>query len=137
MDRALDYCLELTASEFGFVGLMLGPDQMDVAAIKGFAPSDPHFYQRFRTIPVRPSVFGIVVLTGRPYVSNDIANDPLHLAAPRGHPGVKTFLGAPLLFAGEVLGMVGVATRTAGHSFAPQQLLSIYANQGAVALRNA
>src|SRR5581483_1385697 len=67
MDRALDYCLELTASEFGFVGLMLGRDQMDVAAIKGFEPRDPHFYERFRAIPVRPSVFGIVVLTGKPY----------------------------------------------------------------------
>lgn len=56
MDRALDYCLELTASAFGFVGLMQGSDQMDVAAVKGFAPSDSTFHEDFRTIPVRPSV---------------------------------------------------------------------------------
>ncbi|HLZ28703.1 MAG TPA: hypothetical protein VKV73_15420 [Chloroflexota bacterium] len=56
MDRALDYCLELTASEFGFVGLMQGSDQMDVAAIKGFVPDDPSFYAGLRTVPVRPSV---------------------------------------------------------------------------------
>src|SRR4030088_1463716 len=64
MDRALDFCLELTASAFGFVGLMQGSDEMDVAAIKGFVPNDKSFYDRFRTIPVRPNVFGIVVLTG-------------------------------------------------------------------------
>src|SRR3979411_147943 len=71
MDRALDYCLELTASDFGFVGLMQGSDQMDVAAIKGFVPDNASFYERFRTIPVRPNVFGIVVLTGKPHMSND------------------------------------------------------------------
>ena len=70
---------------------MLERDRMDVAAIKGFQPSDPDFHERFRTIPVRPNVFGIVVLTGRPYVSNDVETDPLHVGRPSGHPGVRTF----------------------------------------------
>src|SRR5215210_3339281 len=137
MDRALDYCLELSASEFGFVGLMLGHDQMDVAAIKGFAPLDPRFYERFRTIPVRPNVFGIVVLTGRPYVSNDVLEDPLHVGKPSGHPPVRTFLGVPLLFGGDVLGMIGVANRPSGYTSDEERLLSTFANQVAVAIRNA
>src|SRR3979411_3398659 len=82
MDRALDYCRELTASEFGFVGLMQGSDQMDVAAIKGFEPDDQSFYARFRTIPVRPSVFGVIVLTGQPRPSNEGPHGPLHLPPP-------------------------------------------------------
>ncbi len=137
MDRALDYCLELTASQFGFVGLMLRPDQMDVAAIKGFTPRDPQFYHRFRTIPVRMSVFGVVVLTGRSYLSNDVLADPLHVGRPGGHPPVRTFLGVPLLFAGEVLGMIGVANREGGYGYEQERLLSIFANQVAVAIRNA
>ncbi len=137
MDRALDYCLELTASEFGFVGLMVGSDRMDVAAIKGFKPSDPHFHAHFRTIPVRPSVFGTVVLTGKPYISNDVLDDPLHVGSPNGHPFVRTFLGVPLHFGGEVLGMLGVANRPDGYSFEQQQLLAVFANQVAVAIRNA
>src|SRR3979490_2230528 len=92
MHRALDYCLELTASEFGFVGLMQGSDQMDVAAIKGFEPDDQSFYTRFRSIPVRPSVFGVVVLTGQPHLSNDVANDGLHFGTQRGHPPGRAFL---------------------------------------------
>ncbi len=137
MDRALDCCLELTASEFGFVGLMLGPDQMDVAAIKGFQPRDPRFYERFRTIPVRPSIFGIVVLTGEPYLSNDVLADPLHIGKPSGHPPVRTFLGVPLHFGGEVLGMIGVANRPRGYTPEQERLLSTFANQVAVAIRNA
>jgi signal transduction histidine kinase len=137
MDRALDYCLELTASSFGFVGLMQGSDQMDVAAIKGFIPDDTSFYDRFRTIPVRPNVFGIVVLTGQPHLSNDVANDALHVGTPRGHPPVRTFLGAPLLFGSEVLGMLGVANRAGGYDRQQERLLSVFANQVAVAIRNA
>jgi signal transduction histidine kinase len=137
MDRALDYCLELTASEFGFVGLMQGSDQMDVAAIKGFVPDDQSFYARFRTIPVRPSVFGVVVLTGQPHLSNDVAHDALHVGTPRGHPPVRTFLGAPLVFGSEVLGMLGVANRQGGYDRQQERLLSVFANQVAVAIRNA
>jgi signal transduction histidine kinase len=137
MDRALDYCLELTASAFGFVGLMQGSDQMDVAAVKGFAPSDGTFHDRFRTIPVRPSVFGVVVLTGRSHLSNDVAHDSLHVGTPRGHPPVRTFLGVPLLFASEVLGMLGVANREGGYDRQQERLLSVFGNQVAVAIRNA
>ena len=32
LDRALSFCLELTLSEFGFIGLLNGNEQMDVAA---------------------------------------------------------------------------------------------------------
>ena len=89
-DRALAFCLDLTKSAFGFIGLLNGSQQMDVAAIKGFEPSDPNFYENFRLIPVRPSVFGVVVLTGQPHLSNDVAHDPLHVGTPRGHPPVST-----------------------------------------------
>src|SRR4029077_18036720 len=47
LDRPLGYCLDLTQSSFGFIGLLNGSQQMDVAAIKGFEPSDPNFYDNF------------------------------------------------------------------------------------------
>ena len=62
-------------------------DQMDVAAIKGFVPDDQSFYARFRTIPVRPSVFGVVILPGQSHLSNDVAHDALHVGTPRGRVG--------------------------------------------------
>src|SRR5258708_16771723 len=71
LDRALGYCLDLTQSAFGFIGLLSGDEHLDVAAIKGFEPSDPRFYEKFRLIPVRPSVFGVVITSGRSNISND------------------------------------------------------------------
>lgn len=137
LDRALGYCLELTASSFGFIGLLNGNEQMDVAAIKGFEPSDPRFYENFRLIPVRPSVFGVVITDQRSKISNDVLHDPDRVGQPRGHPPVRTFLGVPLQVGDAVIGMIGVANKLSGYTEDEERLLSTFANQVAVAIENA
>jgi signal transduction histidine kinase len=137
LDRALGYCLELTLSAFGFIGLLNGNQEMDVAAIKGFEPSDPSFYEKFRLIPVRPSVFGVVIINGRSKISNDVRNDPDRAGQPRGHPPVRTFLGVPLQVGDRVIGMIGVANKLSGYMADEERLLSTFANQVAVAIENA
>jgi signal transduction histidine kinase len=137
LDTALDFCLKLTSSEFGFVGLMAEPDRMDVAAIKGFTPADPRFYERYHMIPVHPNVFGSVIIEGKPNVSNDVPNDPKSRGRPGGHPPVDTFLGVPLNLRGEVIGMLGVANRPGGYRAEDTRLLETFANQVAVAIANA
>jgi signal transduction histidine kinase len=137
MDRALDYCLQLTASEFGFVGLIDDPSFLDVAAIKGFAPDRPEFWERFRRIPIRRTIFGVVVIEGRPNLSNDVLEDDLHVGSPRGHPLVRTFLGVPLTVGEQTIGMIGVANRTDGYHHDHERLLATFANQVAVAIANA
>lgn len=137
MDRTLDYCLQLTASEFGFVGLIDDPKFLDVAAIKGFLPDRPEFWERFRRIPIRRTIFGVVVIEGRPNLSNDVVADDLHVGAPRGHPPVRTFLGVPLSVRDRTIGMIGVATREDGYHHGHERLLSTFANQVAVAIANA
>ncbi|HEY2702997.1 MAG TPA: GAF domain-containing protein [Candidatus Dormibacteraeota bacterium] len=137
-DRALGYCLELTESEFGFIGLLTEQrDHLDVAAIKGFAPSDPRFYERFRLIPVRPSVFGVTITEERSHISNDVVSDPFHVGQPRGHPPTGTFLGVPLRVGTTVIGMIGVANKAGGYVADDERLLSTFANQVAVAIDNA
>jgi len=137
LDRALGYCLELTGSAFGFIGLLNGNEQMDVAAIKGFEPSDPRFYENFRLIPVRPSVFGVVITNQRSKISNDVLHDPDRVGQPRGHPPVRTFLGVPLQVGERVIGMIGVANKLSGYTDDEERLLSTFANQVAVAIENA
>jgi signal transduction histidine kinase len=137
LDRALGFCLDLTQSAFGFIGLLNGSQQMDVAAIKGFEPLDPNFYDNFRLIPVRPSVFGVVITNERSKISNDVLHDPDRVGQPRGHPPVRTFLGVPLQVGKRVIGMVGVANKLSGYTADEERLLSTFANQVAVAIENA
>jgi signal transduction histidine kinase len=136
-DRALAFCLDLTQSAFGFIGLLNGSEQMDVAAIKGFEPSDPNFYENFRLIPVRPSVFGVVITNRRSKISNDVLHDPDRVGQPRGHPPVRTFLGVPLQVGERVIGMIGVANKPSGYTPDEERLLFTFANQVAVAIENA
>jgi signal transduction histidine kinase len=137
LDRALGYCLELTQSAFGFIGLLSGDEHLDVAAIKGFEPSDPHFYENFRLIPVRPSVFGVVITNRHSKISNDVLHDPDRVGQPRGHPPVRTFMGVPLQVGERVIGMIGVANKLSGYTADEERLLSTFANQVAVAIENA
>jgi signal transduction histidine kinase len=138
LDRALGFCLDLTQSAFGFVGLLVnGGRDLDVAAIKGFEPSDPNFYDNFRLIPVRPSVFGVVITNESSKISNDVLHDPDRVGQPRGHPPVRTFMGVPLQVGERVIGMIGVANKPSGYTTDEERLLSTFANQVAVAIENA
>jgi signal transduction histidine kinase len=137
LDRALGCCLDLTQSAFGFIGLLNGSQQMDVAAIKGFEPSDPRFYEKFRLIPVRPSVFGVVITNQGSKISNDVLHDPDQVGQPPGHPPVRTFMGVPLQVGEKVIGMIGVANKLSGYTADEERLLSTFANQVAVAIENA
>jgi signal transduction histidine kinase len=137
-ERALRYCLELTGSTMGFVDLCRDDKYaMDVVAVIGFEPIDPHFFERFHRMPVRPSVFGVVVTEGRPYISNDVEHDPLSVGQPPGHPRVHTFLGVPLRIGERVIGMIGVGNRPHGYDDDHARLLTTFANQVAVAIENA
>src|ERR1700694_3859712 len=138
LDRALGFCLDLTQSAFGFIGLLVNDGrEMDVAAIKGFEPSDPNFYENFRLIPVRPSVFGVVITDERSNISNDVLHDPDRVGQPRGHPPVRPFMGVPLQVGERVIGMVGVANKPSVYTTDEERLLSTFANQVAVAIENA
>jgi GAF domain-containing protein len=137
-DLALNYSVALTQSEMGFIDLV-NEDRvdMDVVAVTGFTPSDPKFYERFKRMPVRPSIFGRVITEERPTICDDVENDPTQVGQPPGHPAVRTFLGVPLRLGTGVIGMIGVANKHGGYSADDEQLLSTFANQVAVAIDNA
>jgi len=137
LDTALRHCLDLTDSQFGFIGLNT-PDgaAMDVAAIQGFHPSS-EFYAHFHLIPLRPSIFARVVLDNRPVRSDDAMQDPARIGQPRGPPPVRAFLGVPLLVREQPIGMIGVANRPTPYDDDHERLLVTYAAQVAIAIRSA
>jgi len=57
------------------------------------------------------NLFGHTLLTGEVVISN--RHDPAHRSRtyPTGHPEIASFIGIPLKFRGEVLGMYGLANR--------------------------
>jgi signal transduction histidine kinase len=137
LNTALQHCLDLTDSQFGFIGLTSADDQaMDVVAIRGFHPSE-HFYHHFHLIPLRPNIFALVVLENRPVRSDNAMTDSRRVGQPRGHPPVNAFLGVPLRIHDAPIGMIGVANRPEPYDDEHEQLLMTYAAQVAIVIRNA
>ena len=137
LNTALRHCLDLTNSQFGFVGLTTPTGKaLDVAAVQGFHPADK-FYEHFHLIPLRPNIFARVVLENCSVRSEDAMVDPRRIGQPSGHPPVHTFLGVPLRIREAPIGMIGVANRATPYEDEHEHLLMTYAAQVAIVIRNA
>jgi signal transduction histidine kinase len=135
---ALRHCLELTDSQFGFIGLnAAGGKGMDVVALQGCEVS-PRFFERFHFLmPLRPPLLAGAALENQPMRSTDVKHDVRHVGQPRGHPPVRSFLGVPLRLRGTPIGMIGVANRASAYAAEHEHLLTTYASHVAMAIHNA
>ena len=125
-DRLLQRLLDLTASEYGFIGEILqGETQpyLKTHAITNIAWNEAtrNFYEEnvesgleFTNLK---SLFGEVITTGEPVITNryDPENDKRAAGQPEGHPPMYSFLGLPFFLGEKLIGMVGIANRPSGY----------------------
>ena len=125
MNDMLDTLLELTGSEYGFTGEVLYDDDdapyLITHAITNIAwnPETNALYKEleakgfeFRNLD---TLFGQVITSRNSVVSNDPASDPRAGGLPEGHPAMHSFLGAPIFYGNELIGMYGIANRAGGY----------------------
>lgn len=118
--------LTLTNSEFGFIGEILHTDDGKMF-LRDRAITDISWDEESRKTYEKfakdkgldfhniKGLWGSVILTGEPVISNDPANDPRRSRLPEGHPRIDSFLGLPFHYEGEVIGMAGLANRPGGY----------------------
>lgn len=128
--QLLNSLLELTESEYGFIGEIrrserghpflkthavtnIAWDQETTELYEKYAPS-----LEFHNLD---NLFGHVITSGQPVISNRPDLDPRRGGLPKGHPPLHAFLGVPLHFGDQLIGMIGVANRPGGYD---QDLLS-------------
>jgi PAS domain S-box-containing protein len=137
-DRLLTDLLSLTESEYGFIGEVLWSDNGDpylrAHAITNIAWNEKwmQFYRenapKGMVFTNLKTLFGAVLTSGRPVISNDPANDARRGGLPEGHPALNAFLGLPIyraalnaflglpIYRGDKLvGMIGIANRPNGY----------------------
>ncbi|PTL78139.1 ATP-binding protein [Vitiosangium sp. GDMCC 1.1324] len=99
-DKLLTALLELTESEYGFIG--------EVHREPGGKPSlSTHVITHAAWTDELRELCGTVLSTGEPLLLNE--------PTPRGHPPLRAFLGLPFKSEGQLLGMVGIANRPDGY----------------------
>ncbi|MDX2007717.1 MAG: response regulator [Meiothermus sp.] len=114
----LERLLELTESEYGFIGEVLyrpdGTPFMRTHALSNIAWNNETraLYERFAPnleFHNMRTLFGAAILTQQPVIANDPQTDPRASGRPEGHPPLRRFLGIPFFHAGRLVGMVGIA----------------------------
>lgn len=124
-DKLLSLVLDVTESEYGFIGEVL-TDADETPYLKTHAITNISwneetraFYEEnapggleFRNLE---SLFGRVITTSDPIISNDPPHDPRGCGVPPGHPPLRAFLGLPLFDGAELVGMLGIANRGGGY----------------------
>ena len=123
-DKMLEILLDYSVSEYGFIGEVQhdvqGAPFMRTLAISNLAWDEAaqEIYQKHLTGGMEfhnlSTLFGSVMTSGEPVISNDPAHDSRAGGRPAGHPAMRNFLGVPLYKGKEMIGMMGIANRAGG-----------------------
>jgi len=128
----LNAILELTDSEYGFIGEVIytedGRPYIKTHGITNiawneetqrfFEESAPSGLDFFKL----DNLFGRAVTHSEMIIANDPATDPRSAGLPEGHPPLRSFMGIPFFNGTDVLGMIGIANRPGGYA---ESLLTI------------
>ncbi|BFM40333.1 PAS domain S-box protein [Synechocystis sp. LKSZ1] len=135
----LTLLLDMTDSEYGFIGEVLFRDdgiavmEESFLKIRGVPYLKTHSitniawdevtqkfyeenYEQGMEFTNMNTLFGAVIMTGRPVIANSPSTDPRRGGIPEGHPPLKAFLGLPFFSGDTLIGMVGVANRPGGYT---------------------
>lgn len=122
-DALLDELLRSTGSEYGFIAQLLHDE--NGAFLRTWAMSDISWNEATRALFAQhgprgmefhnlDTLFGKVITTDAPVISNDPATDPRTAGRPGGHPPLTSFLGVPIRTGAGLIGMVALANRDGG-----------------------
>ena len=131
--QTLHLALEMTKSEYGFVGVVVpgGPNgvTLRIIADEGFNWSETEnraLYEKivldyklkgYIEFPMLDNLFGWPILHGKPILSNSPSSDSRRSGrSPKGHPPIKNYLGLPILKGDNVVGSFGIANREGGYN---------------------
>lgn len=132
-ESLLDALLSVTGSEYGFVGEVLH-DLHGQPYLKTHAITNIAWDEATRSLYARQQVggmefhnlktlFGRVLVTAEPLISNAPVGDARAGGLPQGHPAMSAFLGVPILNGGQLVGMVGLANQPGGYTEADIEFL--------------
>ena len=124
-DKLLTDILDLTDSEYGFIGEVLNTPE-GLPYVKTYAITDIAWSAETRAFYAAnapqgmefhnlETLFGAALTSGEPVIANDPVHDPRSGGLPEGHPALNAFLGIPIQHGGEWIAMLGIANRPGGY----------------------
>ncbi|HET6597984.1 MAG TPA: GAF domain-containing sensor histidine kinase [Anaerolineales bacterium] len=141
LQRVVDEARGLAEAQYGAVGVL----NEDGNYIDQFITSGITTQQRalLGQPPRGHGLLGVLIRTGEPIRIPSISEDPRSVGFPPHHPPMRSLLGVPISFQGEILGdlyltdKLSPAGKVTAFSEQDQQLLEMFATQAAIAIKNA
>lgn len=125
-ETILNHLLTMSSSEYGFIGEVHYKNGntpfLRTHAITniGWDDASRELYDKCSALEGLEfhnldSLFGRVMTSEKPVVSNSPSSDPRRGGIPNGHPALNAFLGLPIYSGPIMVGMIGVANRPGGY----------------------
>lgn len=121
----LNILVTMTESEYGFVNEVRQDETgrlyeqslalSDIAWDAGSRRLYNELEARSRVFRNLNNLLGVPAVTGQRVIANDAPHDPHSGGLPPGHPPLQTFMGMPIRFGGEIIGVAGIANRPGGY----------------------
>ncbi len=131
----------LANAQYGAVGVLNEEGTyIDQFIVSGITPQQRALLGR---PPRGHGLLGVLIKTGEPIRIPSIAEDPRSVGFPPNHPPMRSLLGVPISFQGEILGdlyltdKLSPTGKVTAFSEQDQQLLEMFATQAAIAIKNA
>lgn len=115
LNRVLDAARTLTLARYAAVGVL---DQSR-SELERFVTAgiDEATQAEIGALPRGRGVLGELIVNPSPLRLHDVGSHPRSYGFPQGHPPMKTFLGVPLLTAGELFGNIYLTDKAGGEPF--------------------
>jgi signal transduction histidine kinase len=115
LNRVLEAARTLTSARYAAVGVL---DQSR-SELERFVTSgiDEATQAEIGALPRGRGVLGELIVNPSPLRLGDVGSHPRSYGFPKGHPPMKTFLGVPLLTAGELFGNIYLTDKAGGEPF--------------------
>src|SRR4051794_31780008 len=137
LDRVLEAARELTGAQYAAIGVL--DDTRTELARFVTAGVDEATRQQIGPLPTGHGVLGELIRNPVPLRLADVGAHPKSYGFPPGHPPMTTFLGAPVLVAGEPYGNLYLTDKAGGQEFTEddEESLSLLAQFAGVAIDHA
>ncbi len=137
LERALESARELTGARYAALGV-LDSSRSELARFITHGIDDST-QASIGSLPRGRGVLGALISDPRPLRLADVGQHPRSYGFPRGHPPMRTFLGAPILVGGQPYGNIYLTEKAGAAEFTAEdeEALTVLAELAGVAIDHA
>jgi signal transduction histidine kinase len=137
LERVLDSARELTGARYAAIGVLDDSrSELSQFITRGI---DPAAHAAIGALPRGHGVLGALIEDPVPLRLEDVGHHPRSYGFPRGHPPMRTFLGAPIVVRGLPYGNLYLTEKAGGARFSAEdeEALTVLAELAGVAIDHA